>query len=196
MELLLVFLTPMTRRQKAPLRELSTEERQELERISRATSESASRVARAKALLAVADGKSYTAAAQACGRRSGDAIAQLVKRFNQEGLSAMTPRHGGGAKTQYEAAQRQQILEVVQQPPDLAVDGVSQWSLSALQRRLRADVTNEFTQVSTYTLWQVLHEADYSWQQSRSWCETGIALRRRKSGVVKVSDPDAEVKKT
>lgn len=52
----------MTRRQKHPLRELSVEERQELERIARATSESAARAARAKALLAVAQGQSYTAA--------------------------------------------------------------------------------------------------------------------------------------
>lgn len=57
----------MTRRQKHPLRMLSVEERQELERITRARSESANRVARAKALLAVAEGQSYTAAAQACG---------------------------------------------------------------------------------------------------------------------------------
>ena len=42
----------MTRRQKQPLRLLSAEEQQELERI--ATRESATRVARAKALLAVA----------------------------------------------------------------------------------------------------------------------------------------------
>lgn len=64
----------MTRRQKEPLRTLTSEERQELERISRATSESATRVARAKALLAVAQGLSYTTAAQACGKRSGDAM--------------------------------------------------------------------------------------------------------------------------
>ena len=97
----------MTRRQKHPLRDLTAEERQKLEQIARATRESASRVARAKALLAVCQGKSYTAAAQASGRRSGDAVAQLVERFNQEGLSALTPRHGGGAKTLYEAPQRQ-----------------------------------------------------------------------------------------
>jgi transposase len=144
----------------------------------------------------VAEGKSYTAAAQSCGRRSGDAISQIVARFNQEGLAAISPRHGGGAKTQYEAPQRQQILEIVQQSPDLAVDGVSQWSLSTLQRHLRTEVSGAFTTVSTYTLWQVLREANYSWQQSRSWCATGSALRQRKSGVVTVTDPDAEVKKT
>lgn len=185
----------MTRRQKEPLRALTNEEHQELERISRATSESVTRVTRAKALLAVAQGLSYTAAAQTCGRRSGDAVAQLVERFNQEGLAALTPKHGGGAKVQYTAQQRQQILVVAQQQPELETDGVSQWSLVTLQRRLRASGGDEFATVSTYTIGQVLHEAGYSWQNSRSWCKTGSALRRRKSGVVTVIDPDAEVKK-
>jgi hypothetical protein len=60
----------MTRRQKDPLRALTNEEQQELERISRATSESATRVARAKALLAVAQRLSYIVAAQGCDKRS------------------------------------------------------------------------------------------------------------------------------
>ncbi|MGB6846649.1 MAG: hypothetical protein WBG05_00425 [Thermoanaerobaculia bacterium] len=59
----------MTRRMKDPLRPLTDEEREVLEQISRARSEPASHVARAKALLAVADGQSYTAAARAAGRR-------------------------------------------------------------------------------------------------------------------------------
>lgn len=186
----------MTRRQKEPLRAISDEERQELERISRATSESVARVTRAKTLLAVAGGLSYTAAAAVCGRRSGDAIAQLVERFNREGLAALTPKHGGGARIQYTSQQRQQILAVAQAQPELEVDGVSQWSLVTLQRRLRASGADEFATISTYTIGQVLHEAGYSWQNSRSWCKTGSALRRRKSGVVTVIDPDAEVKKT
>jgi transposase len=153
-------------------------------------------VARAKALLAVADGQSYTVAAQASGRRSGDAVRQLVERFNREGLAALTPGHGGGAKTQYDSSQRQRIVELTQQPPELETDGVSQWSLSALQRRLRSQEDGEFSTISTYTLWQLLHDAGQSWQQSRSWCKTGTALRRRKTGIVLVTDPDTEAKKT
>ena len=34
-------------------------------------------------------------AARRAGRRSGDAVAHLVARFNAEGLAALTPRHGG-----------------------------------------------------------------------------------------------------
>ena len=83
----------MTRRQKDPLRPLTEEELTVLTKISRAQSEPASHVARAKALLAVASGQSYTAAARAAGRRSNDAVSQLVSRFNREGLAAIEPRH-------------------------------------------------------------------------------------------------------
>ncbi len=49
--------------------------------------------------------------------------------------------------------------------------------------------------LSTFTLWRALHEAGYSHQQTRTWCPTGAALRRRKAGTVTVTDPDAEPKK-
>ena len=55
---------PLTRRQKDPLREPTSEEHQWLARVARSHAEPASHVARAKALLAVADGKSYTDAAK------------------------------------------------------------------------------------------------------------------------------------
>ena len=103
----------MTRRQKDPLRPLSCEEREMLERLSRASREPAVHVVRARMLLAVADGKSYTAAAQSVGRRSGEAVSHLVSRFNQVGLVALDPLHGGGAPIVYDSEQRQQILATV-----------------------------------------------------------------------------------
>jgi hypothetical protein len=50
--------------------------------------------------------------------------------------------------------------------------------------------------VSRFTIARILHEAGLSWQKSRTWCETGAALRNRKSGVVRVSDLDAPAKKS
>jgi len=64
-------------RQKEPLRALSDDERAVLRHLSRSGSAAAAVVARAKALVAVADGASDTAAAQAAGRRSGDAVGRL-----------------------------------------------------------------------------------------------------------------------
>ena len=87
----------MTRHRKDTLRTLTEEERTVLESVARARSEPASHVARAKILLAVADGATYQGAAYAAGRQSNDAVAQLVARFNAEGLAATAPRHGRGA---------------------------------------------------------------------------------------------------
>lgn len=97
----------MTRQQKHPLRELDPEERHYLEKVSRSQSESASRVVRAKLVLAVAKGCNYTDAAHSVGRRSGDAVGKLVARFNEEGIAALNLRHGGAycvASSSYEHA--------------------------------------------------------------------------------------------
>ncbi len=94
----------MPRPQKDPLRPLTAEEQAALERLSRAQTESAAHVARAKALLAVAVSHSFTDAARAAGRKSGDAVAHLVARFNREGLTTLIPGHGGGQPKRYTPA--------------------------------------------------------------------------------------------
>jgi hypothetical protein len=67
--------------------------------------------------------------------------------------------------------------------------------LSMLQRALR-QAEDGLPTISTYTIWQVLHQAGRSWQKSRTWCDTGVVVRKRKRGVVMVSDPDAVAKKS
>jgi len=61
------------------LRALSDDERRALERLSRSHRAAAARVARATALLAVAGGQSYSAAARRVGRRDGDTVAARWK---------------------------------------------------------------------------------------------------------------------
>jgi transposase len=182
----------MSRRQKEPLRALSAQERAELTWLSRSRSAPAAWVARATALLAVADGQSYLAAARQAGRRDNDTVAAWVARFNREGLPAVRPRHGGPS-VRYGAAAQQRILEEVRRPPDR--DGTATWSLSTLQRALRR-AGDGLARVSTYTIRKTLHAAGLSWQHSRTWCETGVVLRKRKrGGPVLVRDPDALGKK-
>lgn len=185
----------MTRRQKNPLRPLTREEQTVLEQISRAQSEPASHVARAKALLRVANGSTYEAAAQVAGRSSGDVVAQWVARFNVEGLAALEPGHGGGARVIYGVAERERILAEARRTPDRERDGTATWSLKTLRRALRT-AEDGLPQVSAYTIWLVLREAGWSWQKDASWCETGKVKRKRKEGVVEVTDPDATAKKT
>ncbi len=178
-----------------PLRPLTAEEQTALERLSRAHAEPAALVARAKALRAVAIGHSFTDAARAAGRKSGDAVAHLVARFNREGVAALTPGHGGGQPKRYTLWEQERILRAVRRVPERDADQTGTWSLTTLQRALR-HAPDGLPTVSTATIWQVLHDAGLSWQRDRSWCETGVVVRKRKSGAVTVHDPDAGVKKS
>jgi transposase len=186
----------MSRRQKDPLRTMTEGEETWVRRIARATREPATHVVRAQQLLAVAAGQSYSQAARATGRRSGDAVATLVSRFNREGVHALERRAGGGRKPTYGGNERGQIVAEARRCPQPAQDGTATWSLQLLQRALRKMNPQHLGRVSTFTIWTVLHEAGLQWGRTRSWCETGHARRKRKSGVVTVIDPDTEAKKT
>lgn len=185
----------MARRQKEPLRPLTGAERAELGQIGRSRTESGDRVARAKEVLAVGDGARFTEAARSAGRRSGDAVAHLVARFNREGVKALDARHGGGQPKRYNQAEEERILREVRRTPDRETDGTGTWSLKTLQRALRR-APDGLPKVSAYVVWCVLHDAGYSWQSDRSWCETGQAMRKRKNGNAQIHDPDAIPKKT
>jgi len=185
----------MTRRRKDPLRPLTADEAAELQRLRRSPSAPAAQAARAAILLAVSEGQSYRGAARAAGRRSGDAVSDLVARFNREGLAALVPRHGGGRRAVYGDAERRRILAEVRRTPTPEADGTAAWSLSTLRDALRR-ADGGLPAVSTYTLWRVLREAGYSCQRDRTWRPTGQALRKRKAGAVTVTDPDAAAKKS
>jgi hypothetical protein len=89
-----------------PLRAMTADEEQALQRATKATSERVDVVRRARALHAVSAGNSYTQAAQVAGYRSGDSVSQLVERFNQRGLAAVHIACGRGRKASYILAQR------------------------------------------------------------------------------------------
>ena len=182
----------MSRRQKDPLRPLSDTERRSLTRLSRSQSASAAQVARARVLLAVADGQSYTMAAQLAGR---DTVGRWVAGFNCDGLAAVVPRQGGGHRIRYGEAEQRRILAEVTRVPERARDGTATWSLTTLRDALRR-ADDGLPGISTYTIGRALHAAGYSWQQGRSWCDTGVVVRKRKhAGPVTVTDPDAAAKR-
>ncbi|MGH9556863.1 MAG: hypothetical protein ACRD2Y_13680 [Terriglobales bacterium] len=183
----------MAHPQKEPLRPFTEFERTVLEQMARSQSEPAAHVARAKLLLAVATGATFSEAARTAGRRSGRGVVPLVARFNRKGLAALERQPGGGAAKQYRAAEKGRILREFQRAPDRERDGTATWSLTTLQRALR-QAPDGLPAVSTFTIFQTLHEAGYTCQGSRTWCQTGTALRKRKEGVVTVTDPLAQEK--
>ena len=185
----------MTRRKKETLRALSADERKVLEQISRSASEPAGHVAHAKGLLAVAAGETYTEAAVVVGRKTGDTVARWVSEFNRQGLAALVRKHGGGPARKYGPAERERILAEVRRQPTPEQDGTATWSLQLLCRTLRC-APDGLPTVGEDTIRTVLLEAGFTWQRSRSWCQTGQVVRQRKDGPVTVCDPDAEAKKS
>ena len=184
----------MPRPQKDPLRPLTDTETQTLQEVSRSQTVCAVQVTRAKLLLHIAQGRSYQDATSAVGRRDVASVSQLVSRFNQEGLSALTPHHAGGPPVVYDEAAKERIRQEFARTPSLEEDGTATWSLSTLQKALRT-APDGLPHVSTFTLWQVLKEDGQSHQNNRTWCETGTVLRKRKDGIVSVTDPDTHAKK-
>src|SRR5262245_61999398 len=106
----------------APLRELTEGERAHLRALVRATSERADVRQRAVALLAIAEGQSYEAAARRAGYTQGYTVSRLVQRVNARGLAALEIAPGRGRKPPSAAADRQQILDTLQEAPKRATD--------------------------------------------------------------------------
>ncbi len=176
--------------QKEPLRALTGQEQQALQRVVKATSERVEVVKRAASLLGVAEGQSWSEAGRQAGM-SRQAVGKLVKRFNTQSLTALEIAPGRGRKVTYTSAQRARILQEVQRVPDRKDDGTATWSLSTLERALRKEA---LPQVGATTIRRVLHEAGFAFGKTRTWCPTGTALRKRKAGIVTVHDPAAQEK--
>ena len=181
----------MGRRVKDPLRGVTKAEEQELQRVAKATSERVDTVRRAKALLRVAAGATLSAAGQAAGL-SREAVAQIVTRFNQRGLEVLGIAAGRGCKPTYTSKQQACILQEVQRTPDRKADQTATWSLMTLRQALRKEALPD---IAAETIRLVLHEHGYSFQQTRTWCRTGSALRKRKSGTVTTYDEQTPEKK-
>ena len=139
----------LARPQTEPWRALTPEERTLLEQVARSQSERADRVRRARAVLALADGASFTAAAARVGFRSARGVAKLVTRFHRQGWSAIAGGHGGGNPVQYGPAEQERILQEVRRTPDPEQDGTANWSLSTLQGALRR-APDGFPAISTF----------------------------------------------
>ncbi|MCA1599128.1 MAG: helix-turn-helix domain-containing protein [Chloroflexi bacterium] len=182
----------MARAQKEPLRPLTPEEYQALAAVNKASSERVDTARRARALQAVAQGHTFAQAARDAGFGSVTTVANLVGRFNRQGLGALRIAAGRGRRVTYGTDARARIVAVAQQEPRRREDQTATWSLSTLQRRLRRE---GLPRVGATTIRRVLHDAGSSYQRTRTWCPTGTAVRTRKDGPVRVIDPRTEEKK-
>ena len=114
-----------------------------------------------------------------------------MRRFNRDGMAAVRIALGRGRRPTYDQAARARIVACAQREPNRERDGTAAWSLSTLERALRS----ELPRLGATTIRRVLQDAGSSYQQARTWCPTGTALRLRKGGPVQVVDPQTEEKR-
>src|ERR1700730_1589426 len=102
----------MGARPKIALRPLSQTEQHTLQRVAKSSSERVDTVKRAKALLAVAEGKTFTQAGMSA-QLSREGVSQLVERFNQRGLAILIIAQGRGRKPTYGLQARECVVQEV-----------------------------------------------------------------------------------
>lgn len=120
-----------------PLRSFTDTERNELTRVSHASSERQSRHQRAVALLSVEAGKTLTDAAKVAGWKAPKTVSRLICRFNERGLAALDDLPRSGHPRSYGPTERARILQELRRSPLRNEDGTATWSLTMLRCALR-----------------------------------------------------------
>ena len=184
----------MARRKIDPLRPLTDDEVAILTRMSRSQSESTARVAPGWPDPGCRPGRRLSAGRRVdrpTFRRRSLASGRSLQRRRAR---RTRPSPWGGRAPIYDQPSRERILQEARRQPTPEADGTASWSLTTLPKALRS-APDGLPRVSTYTIGRVLHEAGASPQKNRSWCPTGTVLRKRKSGIVEVTDPNTSSKK-
>lgn len=152
----------MGAQQKRSLRPLTLHEHEELCQKATSNVEPVSTGKRAKALLAVANGSTFTEAGRQVGM-SGDGVSQLVERFHHRGIQALSIAPGRGCKPTYTSQDHELILQEIQRHPTWDTDQCTVWSLSLLQKSLHYQ---GFLDISPRTIRRVLQAHGWKYQQT------------------------------
>jgi len=147
------------------LRELTTEERRELERLARSRTEEARLVVRAKIVLGLAAGeRPYQVAAQVGVGRA--AAYQWLHRFNAEGLKGLTDHPRPGRPPTYTAEQRAEVIAAaLTRPEDLGLPFAS-WTLDRLQAYL---AEQKGIGIKRTRIDEVLIAEGLRWRKQETW---------------------------
>ena len=117
------------------LRELTPDERQELERLARSRTEEARLVVRAKVVLGLAAGdRPYQVAAKVGVGRM--AAYEWLHRFNAEGLKGLTDHPRPGRPHTYTPEQRAEVVAAALAKPEALGLPFASWTLDRLQAYL------------------------------------------------------------
>ena len=150
---------------KLQLRPITSDEYQELQRISRSRSEEARRVERAKIVLALGAKERIAEIAQRQ-QRSLPMVYQVLHRFNAMGLAALDDAPKSGRPQTYHEEQRGQLIAVARTHPQQLELSFGHWTLDRLVRYAheRLSIT-----ISRSQLGLILQQEGLRWYQEKTY---------------------------
>jgi len=147
------------------LRKLTTEEREELERLARSRTEEARLVVRAKIVLGLAAGERPYQVADRVGVGRAAAY-EWLHRFNAEGLKGLTDHPRPGRPPTYTADQKAEVIAAaLTKPEDLGLPFAS-WTLD----RLRAYLSeHKGIGIKRTRIDEILIAEGLRWRKQETW---------------------------
>jgi transposase len=150
------------------LRELTTEERAEIQRLAASRKEPIRLVQRAKIIGAMMEDPDLTAgeAGLRAGYKSIGMGPMWVKRFNEEGVAGLEDRPRSGRKPTHSQEVRSALISLALQKPRSLGYPFELWTLERLQRAFKE---RHGTHLSDSTIWTWMNEEGFKWKRQQSW---------------------------
>ena len=150
------------------LRELTTEETAEIQRLAASRTEPYRLVQRARIIAAMADDPDLAAskAGLQMGYKSDVAGPMWVRRFNEEGLTGLEDRPRPGRKPTHSQEVRSCLISLALQKPRSLGYPFELWTLERLQRAFKE---RHGVHLSDSTIWTWMDEEGFKWKRQQSW---------------------------
>lgn len=149
------------------VREVSAEERQEIERLAKSRTAAARLVQRAQIIWAMLE--EPTLSSTDAGLRAGVSKAtgpKWVKRFNEQGVAGLEDEPRPGRPVTHDESVRSRLLNLALQKPRTLGYPFSLWTLERLQRAFEE---REGIHLSDSTIWEWVEAEGWRWKRQQSW---------------------------
>lgn len=147
------------------VREITADERKQLEKLCQSRTAEKRMVERATIVLRCANGEKRVEVARDLGLET-DTITRWVKRFNEAGINGLNDREGRGRKMKYDEHQRGQMIALARTKPDELELPFATWSVRRLQIYLKK---HNAILVSPAQLARILDEEGLRWYQEQTY---------------------------
>src|SRR4051794_27959821 len=147
------------------LRELTAEERAELERLARSRTEEARLVQRAQLVLGLADRDRPAQLARRLGVTPAT-VYEWPHRFNAEGVAGLTDRHRPGRPPTYTAEQKAEVIAAALTQPDTLGLPSASWTLDRLAAYL---AEHKGIPIKRSRVDEILVAEGLRWRKQETW---------------------------